>query len=322
LEFIFDNLDLSYFGVSNGGSIPCYLENFSTISGKKPPACFGYADGVNSTSPLIIRVYRFDSFSANTNFKIAFDNFNNPPINTLILTPINMRISMYDRTGSTSYTSYFPNIYISDSINVGAPADLGGSIAMSDSNRGTTSTSHYMGIADWPYDSDSNDVSQKIVMKIYGGITCCQSFTSLTLSDSQTTPTLIWANPNTNTSVYRTPSKSMYTNTNLYISGVNNPNQVSYQTYNQLMQVTFIMYSGYRARHISKLNQPAFSSYSALTDFSVTGNPTRTEATVHYSFHSYFPLTLEFSWSLNAGSYTGRNISHIVLYFTSGVRYV
>lgn len=36
LEFVFDNLDLNYFGISNGGEIPCLLQSgFSTLSGKQ-----------------------------------------------------------------------------------------------------------------------------------------------------------------------------------------------------------------------------------------------------------------------------------------------
>jgi hypothetical protein len=166
LEFIFDRLDLSYFDITNGGTIPCLLVGFSTLSGKqRAPTCYGYADGVNATSPLRIRVFKFSGFSANTNFRIAFDNFNNPPINTLILTPINVRVSLVDRTSTRVYTSFFPNVYFSDSTNIAVPASLGGSIGISNNVRGA-STNHHMYIADWPYNSNGADVSQKIVMKI------------------------------------------------------------------------------------------------------------------------------------------------------------
>lgn len=160
---------------------------------------------------------------------------------------------------------------------------------MSSSNRGD-STNHYINL-NWPYSSNYNDISQKIVMKIYGGITCCQSFSSLSLSDSQTSYTLLWTNTGTNTSVYRTPSKSTI-NTYWYINNVINPNQVSYQTYIKVMQTTFIMYSSYKASYITTLNQPAFSSYALYTDFTVTSNPSLSYGGNHFSAHPYYPLTL------------------------------
>jgi hypothetical protein len=184
LEFVFDSLDLNYFNIQSGGSIPCVLSGtFSTYPGKQnPPRCFGYADGLNNTTPLIIRVYNFAGYTAGTSFQIAFDNFNNPPLNTLILVPINLRVNLVDRTNNKVYTSYFPNVYYSDSVNVGVPSNLGGSITMGDSHRGY-STYHYTNL-NWPYNSDSTDISQKIVLKILGGITCSQSIANLYLSDS------------------------------------------------------------------------------------------------------------------------------------------
>lgn len=88
---------MNYFGISNGGSVPCYLNGLSGQSGKANGAiCFGYSDGTNSTSPLTIRVLNFGSFAANTNIKIAFDNFNNPPLQTLFAVPINLVVNFVD----------------------------------------------------------------------------------------------------------------------------------------------------------------------------------------------------------------------------------
>lgn len=99
IEFIFDNLDLNYFGISNGGTIPCYINGLTAYSGKSNGVtCFGFSDGVNSTSPLTIKVVNFAGFSANKNIKIAFDNFNNPPIQTLFAVPINLVINFNDET--------------------------------------------------------------------------------------------------------------------------------------------------------------------------------------------------------------------------------
>lgn len=141
LEFEFNSLDLNYFGITNGGNIPCYLKtNFNTYSTKtNPPRCYGYASGVNSTNPLIIRVLNFAGFSANTNFVLTFDNFNNPPLNSQILMPIDMEVRLRDRTNNKVYLSYFPNIYYSDSVNVVTPTNLGGSIARTSASRGDSS---------------------------------------------------------------------------------------------------------------------------------------------------------------------------------------
>lgn len=175
---------------------------------------------------MIIRVFNFAGFSSETSYQISFDNFNNPPLNSLTLQPINLRLNLIDRSNTKMYTSYFPNLYISDSVNVGVPSSLGGSVTMATSQRGA-STNHYMGLS-WPYNSNSGYISQKTVMKISKGITCCQSFSSLSLNDTQSsTYTLLWTNPFVNISVYRTPTKSVSTSTNWHILSVVNPNQVS-----------------------------------------------------------------------------------------------
>lgn len=142
--------------------------------------------------------------------------------------PINLSMSLVDRTNTAIYTSFFPNVYQSDSINAGVPSNLGGSFTRSNNFRGATNVDHYMNL-NWPYNSNSADVSQKIVMKIYGGITCCQNFASLYMNDSQASVyNLLWTNSAANTSVYATPSKAVSTNTNWFIKGVNNPNQVNF----------------------------------------------------------------------------------------------
>lgn len=312
---------MNYFGISNGGKIPCLLKSgFSTLSGKQQfPTCYGFADGVNSTTPLKIRIFKMSGFSSGATFSLTFDNFNNPPINTLIVTPIDLRMNLIDRTNTKIYTSNFQNIYISQSSNIVTPTNLGGSLTMSNSYRGV-STNHYMNF-NWPYGSTAF-TSEKIVMKITGGITCCQAFSSLTLSDSQTTYSVLWSNPNTNTTVYSTPTKGYNQNTNWYISNIINPNQVSYYTYNQNPQVTFIMYSAYHTSFITKLNQPSFSSYALNSDFVITSTPNRVETSGHFSFHSYYPMNYDFSWNLASSNYAGRNISYIITYFTNGIRYI
>lgn len=61
------------------------------------------------------------AWTSGTNFKLAFDNFNNPAVQTLFLVPINIIFRYIDRTNRRSYESYWPSIYVSDSINMGSP---------------------------------------------------------------------------------------------------------------------------------------------------------------------------------------------------------
>jgi hypothetical protein len=82
------------------------------------------------------------------------------------------------------------------------------------------------------------------------------------------------------------------------------------------------MYSAYRTSYITRLNQPSFSSYGVNSDFVVTSNPSKVETAGHFSFHSHYPMNYDFSWDLASSSYAGRNISHILTYFTNGIRYV
>ena len=155
------------------------------IGGKtQDPICRGYVEGINKDSPLKIRIERFSSFSSGTTFEAAFDNFNNPSLQKLFLVPINMRISFVDRTHNDFFTSNFPSVYVSDSHNIGTPQSVSGSLVRSSSNRGA-STDHYVTM-NWPYSSNYNDISEKIVMKIEGGITCCNTYDNFALDSNVT----------------------------------------------------------------------------------------------------------------------------------------
>jgi hypothetical protein len=100
LEFELDSLDLNYFNIQHGMTLPCYLSGFSGgASGKSQGAiCIGYSSGVSSTSPLIVRVLNFAGFTAGRNIKLSLDNFINPPVQRLFVVPINVRMRMQDRT--------------------------------------------------------------------------------------------------------------------------------------------------------------------------------------------------------------------------------
>lgn len=101
-------------------------------------------------------------------------------------------------------------------------------MSRTNNNRGASNT-HYISIG-WPY-SSSSDSSQKIVFKLAGGITCCQSFSSMTLRDNYNTYTLLWQNTKANVSVYLTPSYGAGTGRDLWITSVNNPYPYQRDTY-------------------------------------------------------------------------------------------
>ena len=102
--------------------------------------------------------------STGTNWRLAFDGFSNPAVQTLYMFPINCRITFLDYTNLKVYTSYFPSLYASNSINRGVPTPLSGSLIAASTNRGI-STNHYF-TTTWPYLSNYNDISQKVTIKI------------------------------------------------------------------------------------------------------------------------------------------------------------
>lgn len=119
------------------------------------------------------------------------------------------------------------------------------------------------------------------------------------------------------------PSRSSSTSTTFRINNVNNPYPVAYDTYNQGRKVTFIWYSGYQTYNVYNLVQPTYSAYSLNSDFVTGGATFQSQSNPHhYNSHQYYPLTYEFYFDVMANSYSGRNISHILFTFTSGVRWV
>lgn len=160
---------------------------------------------------------------------MAFDEFSNPAVDILKLVPINVRISQMDRTNNKAYTSNFPSIFVSDSYNRGIPTQLGGTFSRANSNRGT-STYHYLTV-NWPYTSSSSDVSQKLVMKIHGGITCCNSYSNFYLYDTSVgNYVVLWTDTVANITVYETPTHSAVS-TAIRIQGVKNPYPYQKETY-------------------------------------------------------------------------------------------
>lgn len=324
MDFRFDNLGLSSFEITNGDIIPCYLSpEFSTIGGKTiAPRCRGYANGINVDSPLIIRVEKFTSMTTGTNWKIAFDGFSNPAIQTLYMYPINVRISFIDQTNNKVYTSNFPNLYSSDSINRGVPAAMSGSLSFASNSRGA-STYHYIATS-WPYSSNYNDISQKVTLKLGGGITCCNAFSSFTLSDNRTGSgyTLLWTDIVSNISVYRTPSITGGWSTDLRILNVVNPYPIQKETYEQIKKMEISFYSGYQNIYIKQLDQLGYSNFAQLSQITVStnfGSPTES-TTSSYSFHNGYPITYDIRYGFTLNSFTGRNLDYTILNFTAGVQ--
>lgn len=167
-----------------------------------------------------------------TNWKVAFDEFSNPAVQTLYMYPINVRISFNDRTNNKKYTSYFPSLYASDSVGRGIPSAISGSLSFTNGYRGASST-HYISTS-WPYSSTYSDISQKVVLKVRGGVTCCTPFSNLGLTDNRTggsAYTLLWTDKVANISVYRTPSITGGWSTDFQVTGIVNPYPYQKETY-------------------------------------------------------------------------------------------
>jgi len=81
---------------------------------------------------------------------------------------------------------------------------------------------HYWNV-NWPYYSSTSDVSQKISFKLFGGITCCQTFTNLWFSDTTVFYERLWVNNAANVSVYKMPTRNQGVNVNFHINSVKNP---------------------------------------------------------------------------------------------------
>lgn len=279
--------------------------------------CLGFAGSINSDSPLKIRIIGFSAWSNPSTFLVAFDNFNNPPLQPLFLVPINVKVAYFDRTNNRAYRSYWPSIYLSDSINIGSQSSISGSLTASNGYRGSN-TNHYIGTS-WPYSSTYSDISQKIVLKIGGGITCCQSFSSLSLSDSQTSYTLLWTDTTANMSVYRTPSKSISTSTNLYINNINNPYPYQKWTYENLKTIQILFYNNYQTSYIKNLAQFNYTQYTPLYQFYVTSSLSNADSTKSYYFHNQYPMTFDITLTSTLGSYPNRQLSYTIITFVNGV---
>lgn len=113
IEFKFNNLGLSNFQLNFGDELPCHIGaptgsyGFTAISGRSIK-CVATSGGINKDTPLYIRVNNFASFTAGGPFKIAFDRFTNPSMNTLLLTPMDVSIVFHDLTTKKVYVTYFP----------------------------------------------------------------------------------------------------------------------------------------------------------------------------------------------------------------------
>ena len=141
-----------------------------------------------------------------------------------------------DRTNNDLWTSYFPIVYISDSHNIGIPGQVSSHLNRGSANRGA-STFHY-NVIHWPYSSNYNDFTEKMVMKIGGGITCCNAYDNFVLNTNVTGAfTELWTDKVANITVYRTHSIGHNTYMQLQIQNVINPFAYQRDTYEELKKL-------------------------------------------------------------------------------------
>jgi len=145
---------------------------------------------------------------------------------------------------------------------MGSPTEISGSLSRSGTYRGNNNY-HYVGIG-WPYNSNvgSLDTSQKVVLKLAGGVTCCQSFANINLRDNDTSYNLLWRDTKANISVYLTPNVSAGVGKYLWIHNVNNPYPYQRDTYQKLKKIEILFYNNWKAVYSKKLDQFDYSAYS------------------------------------------------------------
>jgi hypothetical protein len=282
------------------------------------PRCFAYAGGINQTNPLKIRVLNVNSFASATNFKIAFDNFNNPPLQKLYLVPINIKVSVKDRVNGKTYYSNFPSVYFSDSVNVGIPADITTMTYVPSSySRGATTNNKFA--LTWPYTSSSN---QKLVLKVNGGITCCNAFANFYLKDDVNTYTPLWSNSKANVTIYTTPSYAINLAKNIYIMNVVNPYTYQRDTYQNLKKITFLMYKTFKTIYKKDFDQIDFTAYKTTADFNIASLNSPVDPPANLYYHQNYPMTYDIRYLTNttAAQFATRMLSYTILKFSAGVQ--
>lgn len=209
--------------------------------------------------------------------------------------PIDLKIRYVDRGNNDIYTAEFPSIFVSDSQNRGVPTSISGNFYRVLNARGATNTHSTM--ITWPYDSRSPDISEKIVMKIQGGITCCQNYDNFILDDTRSSGyiTELWTNTIANITVYRTPSLSV-ASTNLTIRNVVNPYPYQKETYEQTKIIEILFYDNYKNTYIKKINQFDYTSYSQLSEISVDRDFSLVSSTRSYDYHQNYPMTYDIQY--------------------------
>jgi len=116
------------------------------------------------------------------------------------------------------YYTYWDSIFYIDSVNVGVPGTFSSNLQRSSGAHGSSNGYLYFNSVSWPYTSNVNDISEKVVLKIEGGITCCRAYDDFYMrDDSQGTWTELWTDKVANITVYRTPSRSSGSNNQIYI---------------------------------------------------------------------------------------------------------
>lgn len=317
IEFKFANLGLSSFQVSSGQEIPCFIGTGFSALATRTVKCVASTAGIGQDTPLYVRVNNMDTFTSGTTFRISFDGFTNPSMNTLLVTPMDVTITFIDMTTRKVYSTFFPELYVSDSVNINpTPVSLSSTYYM-DSNIYGASTRHRLNF-NWPQ-SSTNTISEKTLVALSGGILCCTAISGLSFDGQSRTFPVLWANTKANIVVLDTPSMSTG-GTNFYINSLVNPYPYQVSTYNTTMTVSMIIYKDYQRVAVENQNQPAWTSYAttsnSMTLSSVSGIYHQTGSN---QFHNSFLVTYDFTFSFAANDFATRKVTYCLVVFTAGV---
>lgn len=210
---------------------------------------------------------------------------------------------------------------MSDSININTnPTDLAVSYSRDTTTYGVSSASgyyHYLNF-NWPY-SASGGVSEKILLKMDGGVLCCATFSNFGYRAQSTNIGTLWINTKINQVVMATPSFSA-TSTSLRISGIVNPYPYQVSLYNTSMTMELMVYNNYRRVGVDTFNQPAWSTYTvtsnSITMSSIASIYHRTDGN---QMHSNLFVTYDITFTFAANDFVTRKVTYCLVTFTAGV---
>ena len=158
-----------------------------------------------------------------------------------------------------------------------------------------------------------------MVLKLAGGVLCCQPFSSINLRDNYNAYTLLWRDTKANMSVYLTPAYNAGWGRDLWINSVNNPYPYQRDTYQKMKKIEILFYSNWKAVYSKKLDQFDYSTYGRYDEMTINTSPSLIDTTKSYYFHEEYPLTYRFTFSTSRNEFNNRQLSYTIVTFTSGV---